>query len=157
MEILRVGDPRLATIQRMKNQFAAETAERIMNAMFTPDATLLKGDSFTLNSKLVMRSAITAPEFDNGAATILLANLHTEAAKERLIEEYRQGGGVSCMLHYTNGGRLVLTLTVNDRNGDTLFFVGPKEIALGAPIVKKPIKKKRKYVRKGKPAAKKEA
>ena len=112
--------------------------------MFPPDATLKKGESYKIKTKLIMRDAISAPEFDNGAATILLSNMNTEAARERLIEEYRKGGGVSCLLQYASNSRLILTLSVFDRNGDTLFFIGPKQIALDIPVVKKPRKKVKK-------------
>jgi len=144
MEVLRVGDPRLALMQRMRNEFAAFVAERMFATMFPPDATLSRGDSFTLKLKAVDLN-VTGERFsENQTSTLLMDKTLTEAAKERLVEEYRQGGGMSCLLQHASNNRLILTLSVFDRNGDTLFFIGPKQIALDIPVVKKPRKKVKK-------------
>lgn len=143
-----IRDPRLAAIQAAQNQFRALSAERIYNAMFPPDATLKKGEGFTLKLKAVDLNVTGGRYSPSQNSTLLMDKTLTEAARERLIEEYRQGGGVNCLLQYAGPGRLILTLTTVDRNGDTLFFIGPKQIALVDPITPKAPRKKRKYSRK---------
>ena len=138
-------------MQRMKNEFAAFVAERMFATMFPPDAILRKGESFSLNLKAIGMEVRGIDHLSgNGQCMTLLMNKTiTEAVKERLLEEYRQGGGVNCQLQYASSGRVILSLTIVDRNGDTLIFTGPKQIELGDPAIPNPAaEKKRKYVRK---------